>query len=183
MKLVVALGNASKEYSNTRHNVGFMVADFMFSDFVLEKKFLAYVHEGSINGNRFMMIKPITMMNLSGDSVSLVCNYYKIKPEDVLVIQDDMDLSLGVYRLKRNSSAGGHNGIKSIISSLKSDAFLRLKVGIGRGDDAISFVLGSFAKSELTILSKNFDVYKQIVECFIANGVDKTLAMYSKRSL
>ena len=176
MKLIVALGNIGKEYENTRHNVGFMVADSMFSNFQLEKKFIADCYQGIINDEKFIVIKPRTFMNNSGDSVIQVVNYYHIKIEDILVIQDDMDLPLGTFKLKRNSSAGGHNGIKSIIEVLHSDKFLRLKVGIGRSTfmDTISYVLGKFSKEEIKILKENFSKYQEIIETFIKSNGDET---------
>ena len=122
-------------------------------------------------------------MNLSGIAVSLVVNYYHIDIEDILVIQDDLDLELGKYKLKRNSSSGGHNGIKSIIEALKSDAFLRLKIGISKdkNQNVIDYVLGKMSKSELEMINQNMDIYQDIIKCFIQNGALKTLETFNKR--
>ena len=110
-------------------------------------------------------------------------NFYEIKISDILVIQDDMDLSFGSYKLKRNSRAGGHNGIKSIIQHLKTDEFLRLKIGIGRDveKDTISYVLGKFTKNELKIINNSMELYKNIVESFVIEGIDKTFLNYNKK--
>ena len=183
MKLIVALGNVGKEYLNTRHNIGFMVADNFEENYTLEKNFQAYVYQGEYQNNKYMIIKPTTYMNLSGIAVSLVVNYYHIDIEDILVIQDDLDLELGKYKLKRNSSSGGHNGIKSIIEALKSDAFLRLKIGISKdkNQNVIDYVLGKMSKSELEVINKNMDIYQDIIKCFIKDGALKTLETFNKR--
>ena len=183
MKLIVALGNVGKEYLNTRHNIGFMVADSFEENYTLEKKFQAYVYQGEYQNNKFIIIKPTTYMNLSGIAVGLVVNYYHIDIEDILVIQDDLDLELGKYKLKRNSSSGGHNGIKSIIEALKSDAFLRLKIGISKdkSQNIIDYVLGKMSKRELEMINQNMDIYQDIIKCFIQNGALKTLETFNKR--
>ena len=183
MKLIIALGNVGSEYNNTRHNIGFMVADNFTTDYTLEKKFQAYVYQGVYENNKFMIVKPTTFMNLSGISVGLIVNYYHIDIEDILVIQDDLDLELGKYKLKRNSSSGGHNGIKSIIEALKSEAFLRLKIGIGKDKEqsTIDYVLGKMNKSELDMIKQKMDIYQEIIKCFIKDGALKTLETFNKR--
>ena len=182
MKLIVALGNVGKEYDKTRHNIGFMVVDSFYNNFHLEKKFQAYIGEDSYEHEKYLLIKPITMMNLSGISVAKVVNFYHIDPQDILVIQDDMDLPLGSYKLKRNSSSGGHNGIKSIISSLQTESFLRLKVGIGKSrGDTIDWVLGKFSKGELETINSNLSTYQQIIYNFVKYGTEDTLQKFSKK--
>ncbi len=183
MKLVVGLGNPGKEYFLTRHNVGFMVLDSFVDDFLLEKKFQALIRKEKIGSEDVIYVKPITFMNLSGEAVCKIAQYYHILPEDILVIQDDMDLELGSYKLKRNSSSGGHNGIKSIISSLKTDSFLRLKVGIShdRTMETADYVLNPFSKKELDVLMFNFSIYQDIICSFVENGVEKTLQDFSKK--
>ncbi len=178
MKLIVFLGNVGSSYDNTRHNVGFMLADYFNCDFKLEKKFKAYIFKGS----NYIFCKPTTYMNLSGEAVLLIARYYDIAIDDILVVQDDMDLSLGSFKLKKKSSAGGHNGIKSLISSLNSDEFLRLKIGVGHplDGDVISYVLGKFSKSEHILLVKNFAFYKELIECFISKDVSSVFALYSQ---
>ena len=182
MKLIIGLGNIGKEYENTRHNVGFMVLDSFTSNYKEEKKFQSYITEEVIGKEKVIFAKPTTYMNLSGIAVKKIMDFYKIKVEDILIIQDDMDLKIGTYKLKKNSSAGGHNGIKSIISSLQTDSFFRLKVGIGHEtNDVIDYVLGSFSKTEMEKLTKNFPLYKDIVMSFIRDGIEKTELHYSHK--
>lgn len=183
MKLVVGLGNIGKEYQNTRHNVGFMVLDSFVSDFTLEKKFQAYVKKDSIDGVDVLFVKPTTFMNLSGIAVRKIVDYYKISIEDVLVIQDDMDLPFGKYRCKINSSSGGHNGIKSIISLLGTQDFARLKIGIAhdRSIDTRNYVLGSFSKQELQVLESNYSIYQKIIFSFLSDGIEKTMNLFNSK--
>ena len=183
MKLIVCLGNVGKEYENTRHNIGFMVGVYLSNQYKKQNKFQALISENKIEDISYIIIKPITYMNNSGEAVKKIVDFYKIKISDILVIQDDMDLSFGSYKLKRNSRAGGHNGIKSIIQHLKTDEFLRLKIGIGRDveKDTISYVLGKFTKNELKIINNSMELYKNIVESFVIEGIDKTFLNYNKK--
>lgn len=184
MKLIVGLGNPGKEYDKTRHNVGFMILDqFLGTNNKWSKKFDGLYQETVLEGEKVIFLKPETFMNNSGFSVSKFVNFFHIEIADILIIQDDIDLSLGTYRLKRNSSSGGHNGIKSIISALNTDAFLRLKVGVteNRDTDTISFVLGKFGKHEMELLLSNFSTYEKIIKSFVTSGVEKTFLMYSKK--
>ncbi len=183
MKLIIGLGNVGKEFLNTRHNIGFMVVDNFTNDFSLDKKFQAYIYQGVNETEKFIIAKPTTYMNLSGNSVGLIVNYFHIKIEDILVIQDDMDLELGKYKLKRNSSSGGHNGIKSIINVLNTEAFLRLKIGIGKdlNGNVIDYVLGKMSKSELEKINRNMDIYQEIIKNFILYGASKTMEKFNKR--
>ena len=149
MKLIVGLGNPGKEYENTRHNMGFMVIDEFASmidvDFNKED-FKGTYAKFKLDDEDIILFKPMTYMNLSGEALSLVMNYYKIKPEDVLIVYDDLAIDLGTLRFKGNGSDGGHNGIKSIIQHLGTNKFARLKVGIGPQPPIPSenFVLGNF---------------------------------------
>ena len=118
MKLIVGLGNPGKEYENTRHNIGFMILDNYLKDAVWTNKYKGLVTTLNINNDKVIFLKPVTYMNLSGESVREIVNFYKINIEDILIIHDDLDLSLGKIRIKKNSSDGGHNGIKSIINNL-----------------------------------------------------------------
>ena len=130
MKLIVGLGNPGKSYENTRHNIGFMIIDHFANTTNWKNKWSALYTEIIINNEKVLLIKPQTFMNLSGNALIEFANFYKINLEDILVIQDDLDLEVGKYRLKINSSSGGHNGIKSIIERLGSNSFARLKIGI-----------------------------------------------------
>lgn len=176
MKLIVGLGNPGKEYENTRHNIGYMIIDNFVNSDNWKKESLAYVLKLTINNENVLFIKPTTYMNLSGQAVQYYLNYYKIDTKDLLVIQDDMDLDIGKVRLKLKSSAGGHNGIKDIIKNIKTDEFLRLKIGISKStNDTIEFVLGKFPKSDLEILKNNMNTYNQIITDFINNTKIETL--------
>lgn len=153
MKLIVGLGNPGSKYEKTRHNIGFDILD-IFARKVgasqYKEKFQGLISEGTHKGEKFYLLKPQTYMNLSGDSVAAMSKFYKIDPNDVIIIYDDMDLPLGNIRYRESGSAGGHNGIKSIISHI-GDKFKRIKCGIGKPqskDVNIDFVLGRFTKEE-----------------------------------
>lgn len=152
MKLVVGLGNPGKEYEKTRHNVGFMVLDKVAEKlkvYDFKEKFSGLLGEANYKGEKVLLLKPQTYMNLSGNSIVQVINFYKLNvEEDLIVVYDDMALPLGKLRMREKGSAGGHNGIKSIIAHL-GDEFLRIKCGIGKSkNDTIDFVLGQFDKVE-----------------------------------
>lgn len=184
MKLIVGLGNPGKEYINTRHNVGFMVLDyFLGNNLKWKEKFNGLYYESLIEGEKVIFLKPLTFMNLSGEAVFKYKNYFNLDIEDILVIHDDMDIDLGKYKLKRNSSSGGHNGIKSIINSLNSNAFLRLKIGIthNKNIDTVDYVLGKFNEKEMDLLKINFNTYEEIIRSFVVNGIDKTMNIYNTK--
>ena len=153
MKLIVGLGNPGKEYENTRHNIGFWALDNYLDNVSFKHDKLADVYKD----NSVIYIKPNTFMNLSGEAVNYYMNYYKIDKKDLLVIQDDLDLPLGKIRVKNNSSAGGHNGIKSIINEIGSNEFLRLKVGISKNSKDIVSV-----EEETSIFNTNMYFNKNI---------------------
>lgn len=180
MKLVIGLGNPGREYEGTRHNVGFMVLDSFVMDFKEEKKFEAMVKKEKIYGEDVLFVKPLTYMNLSGNAVSKIVHYYHINVEDILVIQDDLDMDVGTYKLKKNSSSGGHNGIKSIIQVLGTDSFLRLKIGISKVEknQVIDYVLGHFSKSELDSIQKHFKDFEDIILTFIEKGGEYVVQNY-----
>ena len=140
MKLIVGLGNPGKEYENTRHNIGFNVIDLYLkkNNLNLDKeKFNGKYLKTNINNEEVIFLEPQTYMNLSGDSVLKIMNFYKINIEDILIIQDDLDLDLGKIKLKEKSSSGGHNGIKDIEQKLGSNSFKRLKIGISNSNQII----------------------------------------------
>lgn len=183
MKMVVGLGNPGKEYENTRHNVGFMLVDKYIDNNDWKKKFDGLYQIINVDGEKVLFLKPQTYMNASGMSVYKAAKFYDINEKDILVIHDDMDLPFESYKLKTNSSSGGHNGIKSIISSLNSEAFCRLKVGIShdRNGDTINYVLGKFSKEELEYFKNNKETYFEIIESFVKNGLEKTMNRYNTR--
>lgn len=182
MKLVVGLGNPGREYKNTRHNVGFMVLDNYLGKVNWKTKMENYYYTDEINGEQIIFIKPLTYMNLSGLSVNKIVKFFKIEMKDILVIQDDLDMSVGTYKIKRNSSSGGHNGIKSIIQELNSEEFGRLKIGIGKSSQMPTdkYVLAKFSTDEMKSIEENMETYKQIVDSFIKNGIEEAMSLYNK---
>lgn len=153
MKLIVGLGNPGRKYQNTRHNVGFLVVDAVakrYNQDFRQEKFKANYCEFSLKGEKIILIKPLTFMNLSGESVVQFVNFYKIDNEDILVVSDDLNLPIGKLRIRKNGSSGGQNGINSIIQHLSSKEFPRLRVGIGKDPriDTASYVLGKLDGQE-----------------------------------
>ena len=183
VKLIVGLGNPGKDYKNTRHNVGFFVLDNYLNTNDWKEKFNALYHETRINGEKVLFIKPLTFMNLSGDAVVKFVDYYNVNIDSILVIHDDLDLQFSTYKLKKNSSAGGHNGIKSIINRLNSQEFARLKIGVShdRTIDTKDYVLGNFSKAEIDKLNEMQKDFNKIIESFIIDGIDKTMNVYNSR--
>ena len=184
MKLIVGLGNVGANYAFTRHNVGFMVVDKFALDagvqFKENSKLRAYV--ASIKGvEDYLLVKPTTYMNLSGEAIQLVMNYYKISIEDLLVVYDDLSLDLGKLRYRPNGSDGGHNGIKSIIKNLSTKDFARLKVGIGPQPNIPSeaFVLQKFSDNELKELKSVLDKSVESIQYYFKNGIAKTQNIYN----
>lgn len=178
MKLIVGLGNPGKDYENTRHNVGFMAissfADKYNIEFKDNKSLKGAIGHANINGEKVILLKPMTYMNLSGDSVLLVKNYYKVDIKDIIVINDDLDMPTGKVRYRAKGSAGGHNGLKSIIGNLHSEEFQRIKIGIDRSKviPVVDYVLSKFSKEDLVNLS---DAFKKVIiglEAFIS-GLDE----------
>lgn len=184
MKLIVGIGNPGKEYEKTRHNIGFMVIDAYLGNINYQEKFNALYVKKVIDGETVFFLKPLTFVNNSGQVVSAFMKYYDIDIKDILIIHDDLDEDVGKFKLKLNSSSGGHNGIKSIINYLNSQAFLRLKIGINNEfrKDTIDFVLGKLSKHEMEIFESNINTYKNIIDSFIKNGPDKTMNIYNTKS-
>ena len=182
MKLIVGLGNPGREYKNTRHNIGFMVLDNFLGKVDWKIKQENYFYLAELNGEQVIFIKPITYMNLSGLAVSKIVKFYKIDEKDILVIQDDLDMAVGTYKIKRNSSSGGHNGIKSIITELHSDKFARLKIGIGKSNNIPidKYVLSKFNDEDMNLINKNIEVFNNIIRTFIENGIEEAMALYNK---
>lgn len=185
MKLIIGLGNIGEKYCFTRHNIGFMVVDKLAMkhevSFKEDKKMKSFVAKFKYNCDDVILIKPTTFMNLSGEAVQLIMNYYKININDLLVIYDDLSLELGKLRFRANGSDGGHNGIKSIIKHLNSQQFYRLKVGIGPQPPipAEHFVLQNFSKEQTESLKFVLSRCVDGVECFLNNGIDKTQNLFN----
>ena len=185
MKLIVGLGNPGEEYINTRHNVGFMVLDNYLNKPTWHQKFQAEYCEELINNEKVIFVKPLTYMNLSGNSVIKFVNFYHIDTHDILVIQDDLDLPIGNFRIKFNSSSGGHNGLKSIIENLKTAEFSRLKVGVSKNQniDAKDYVLKKFSQEELNIIENLYPTFNDIINDFIReSNIEKLMNKYNKKT-
>ena len=179
MYLVVGLGNPGNEYKMTRHNIGFEVIDYIAAQKgvkVNKLKFKGIYGELNILGEKVILVKPQTYMNLSGSCVVEFCNFYKIPPENVIVINDDTSLERGRIRIRQKGGAGGHNGLKSIISNLRTEVFPRIKVGIGSAANAnmelTDFVLGKFTKDEIPILENAIIKTSKAVFDIIEKGMD-----------
>ena len=178
--LLVCLGNPGKQYENTRHNIGFLAAD------ALEKRcgvkinklrYRALTGEVKLAGQRVLVIKPQTYMNLSGEAVKLAGGFYKIPPDHVLVISDDVSLPLGKLRIRAGGSAGGHNGLKNIIAHLGTDQFPRIKVGVGAPahpeHEMVDWVIGNFTPQERKTVDEAIEKVLDAVECLIEKGVNE----------
>ena len=178
MKLIVGLGNPGKEYDKTRHNIGFLIVDKYLGEVKYKEKFNGLYYELN-KGEKIIFIKPLTYMNNSGECVSKFQKYYNVKSEDIMVIQDDLDIEVGNYKFKINSSSGGHNGIKSIINHLGTDSFFRMKVGIknSRKQDTIDFVLGKFSKEDVNLIQ--FDTLLNSIDDFINNDCYYVMNKYN----
>ena len=180
MKLIAALGNVGDKYSFTRHNAGFMTVDYwaVNSDFSFkeESKLKCLFTKIKFNNEDIIIIKPTTYMNLSGEAVSLVMNYYKINVNDLLVIYDDIALDLGRLRFRANGSDGGHNGIKSVIQHVGTNKFDRLKFGIGPQPPIPSeaFVLQNFSKEQEPLLKDTLKLANEAVKFYLINGIEKS---------
>ncbi len=182
MKLIVGLGNPGKEYDKTRHNIGFSIVDNYVPNASWQEKFDGLVASEIINDEKVLFFKPTTYMNNSGIAVSKVVKYYDIDLDNLLIVHDDLDLEFGTYRIKYDSSSGGHNGIKSIISYLNSQKFWRLKIGISNDKKNVrDYVLSKFKRKEQDCLKMSFDIYNNILESFIVNGGEKTMSLYNKK--
>jgi len=178
--MLVCLGNPGDQYDNTRHNVGFMVADQLGERYRLpiqKLKFKALTNLFSISGEKVLVMKPVTYMNLSGEAVGEAARFYKIPADHVLVISDDVSLPIGKLRIRKGGSAGGHNGLKNIIQHLGTDQFPRVKVGVGEKPhpdyDMADWVLSKFVGEDLKTITSAIEKAGKAVECLIAEGPDK----------
>lgn len=179
MFLVVGLGNPGKEYDGTRHNIGFEAIDYISKKYNIDvnrTKFKGVFGEGFINGNKVVLLKPTTYMNLSGESIREAINFYKLEKEEVIVIYDDISLEVGKLRIREKGSAGGHNGIKSIIANMSTDIFPRIKIGVGQPKgDLVSHVLGKFSKEEVQDLNEVIEASARAVEIMIKDGTKEAM--------
>ncbi len=183
MYIIAGLGNPGKKYENTRHNIGFITLDFLAErhDIKINKiKHKALVGEGRISGQKVLLVKPQTYMNLSGESLREVMDYYKVDIEDMIVIYDDIDLPAGTVRIRKKGSAGTHNGMRSIVQHLGTD-FPRIRMGIGndRKGDLVDFVLGGFSKEDKEVLEPAVERAALAVECYVDEGIEKSMNKYN----
>lgn len=188
MYIIVGLGNPDKQYEGTRHNVGFDVIDHLAEKYNISmdtKKHRAYIGKGIIEGQKVILAKPQTYMNLSGESVGSLTDYYKIAPEEeLLVIYDDISLDVGQLRIRKKGSAGGHNGIKNIIAHLGSMDFPRIKVGVGekpKGYDLADYVLGKFSQGEREQMEEGYQNAVEAVAAIVQGNIDQAMNLYNKK--
>lgn len=186
MFVILGIGNPGKQYEGTRHNIGFIAMDYMAEYYgikINKIKHKALIGEGNIAGEKVLLVKPQTYVNLSGESLREILAYYKVPTENVIVIHDDVSLPCGRMRIRQKGSDGGHNGLKSIIYQLSSDAFSRIKIGVGEPPehfDMADWVLGRFSKEETAHLAKLVDcVVEETVPEIIKNGADSAMNKYN----
>ena len=189
-QLIIGLGNPEPKYDRTRHNIGFEAVDALARDWGLSwqenKRFQGFIAEGdSPLPGKIRLLKPQTYMNRSGQSVRSVLDWYKLEPESILVIYDDMDLPLGRLRIRLSGSAGGHNGIKSMIAHVGTESFARLRIGIGKSSEkaTISHVLGRFTPQENEVILKVLDLSRKAIELGLKQGLQKAMSLYNNQSV
>lgn len=186
MYIIVGLGNPGKKYENTRHNMGFIAVDLLAEEYGIKVdkiKFKALVGEGRIAGRKVLLVKPQTYMNLSGQSVMEVMNYYKEDIENLIVIYDDIDIPTGSIRLRKKGSAGTHNGMRNIVYLLQDDGFPRIRVGIGSDKkvDLMDYVIGGVTKKEKELLEDALTRAAKAAACIVEKGIDKAMNEYNIR--
>lgn len=187
-KLIVGLGNPGPKYSWTRHNAGFIVLD-RFSHLagvpITRKSFAGLYGEGNWQGNKLLLLKPQTFMNLSGRSVAEALRFHKLTPADIIVIHDDLDIPFGQIKLKEGGGHGGHNGLRSLHQELGTGDYLRLRFGIGRParGDMADYVLTNFSKEEMSGLPQLVDGIVAAMEMLLTEGLAKTMSLYNNKDL
>ncbi len=188
MYLIAGLGNPTKEYERTRHNAGFDTIDTLADKHgitVAERKHRALCGKGMVGGERVLLMKPQTFMNLSGESIRDAADFYKIEPPQIMIIYDDISLEVGQLRIRTKGSAGGHNGIKSIISHLKSQEFLRIKIGVGAKPDRMDladYVLSRFSQTDRAVMEDAFQSAAEAVELMITEGAEAAMNQYNRKN-
>ena len=189
MYIIAGLGNPGRKYDNTRHNIGFMVIDAAAEKYniaVTEKKHKALIGKGIIGGEKVLLVKPQTFMNLSGESIREVIDYYKIEEKtELIVISDDISLDVGTLRIRKKGSAGGHNGLKNIILHLGHDEFRRIKIGVGEKPveyDLVDYVLGHFGKEDSELIEESVKKAAEAIEKMITDGPDAAMNQFNKKA-
>ena len=188
MKLIVGLGNPTKEYEKTRHNTGFMVLDAFSKELnvsISNTKFKGEYVKLKYKGEDVLLLKPMTYMNNSGESVIQIMNFFKIKEDDLLVIYDDLDMPTGKLRLRENGSAGGHNGIKSIIAHIGTQNFKRIRVGIDRHPriPVVDYVLGRFSKDEQPHIEEGINNAVKAVMMYLDKGFNAAMNEFNQKKV
>lgn len=186
MKFIVGLGNPGREYENTKHNVGFLTVDILAEKLgikVNKIKFKGLIGEGIIGGEKVLLVKPQTYMNLSGNCVREVLAFYKAEPSDMVVIYDDIDIPLGTLRIRKKGSAGTHNGMRSVIYDIQSDDFPRIRIGIGgeHKGDLVNYVISGFSGEAKDEIEKTILRAADAVICMTESGIDKAMGEYNTK--
>ncbi len=188
MYIIVGLGNPGKEYQNTRHNIGFDVIDRLAEEeniALLEKKHKAVIGKGYVAGQKCILAKPHTYMNLSGESVRQLLDYYKVdEKNELIVISDDISLEVGGLRIRKKGSAGGHNGLKNIIAHLGHDNFIRIRMGVGekpKGYDLADYVLGHFPSDERKIMDEAAKTAAEAIRTIITQDADAAMNTFNRK--
>lgn len=189
MYVIVGLGNPGREYQNTRHNIGFDVIEALADVAgisVIERKHKAIIGKGVLDGQRVILVKPQTYMNLSGESVRDVIDYYKLDAtQDLIVVSDDTSLDVGNIRVRKKGSAGGHNGLKNIIAHLGHDTFMRVKMGVGekpKGYDLADYVLGHFTGDERKVMDEAAKTAVEAIRMMMSGDIDRAMNQFNRKS-
>lgn len=186
MKLIIGLGNPGQKYQNTRHNIGFMFVDYIAQDlkleFSLNKQLKSLIAFTTINGEKIVFIKPQTFMNLSGEAVLAVANYYKVETSDMLVIYDDLDLPTGKVRIRKNGSSGGHKGMKNIIELMKTQEIKRIRIGIMNNSniETIDYVLGRFSAGEEASINLALSKSTEMFTSYLKDSFDDFMNKFNR---
>ncbi len=185
MKLIVGLGNPGKEYENTRHNIGFMMIDKILQSLNINngrEKMGGIYYEANINGEKIIFLKPLEYINLSGNVINRYMKFYKISVDDIFVIHDDLDLELGVFKLREKGSSGGHNGLKNIEANLKTKNYHRMKIGISNNKsiDTKDYVLGHLGNNEKTKLNDIIDLGPKILHDYLNLSFSNLMNKYNR---
>jgi peptidyl-tRNA hydrolase, PTH1 family len=188
MKVIAGLGNPGQEYSQTKHNVGFMFVDALAGrlhiDNMWKDKFEAKIVEGHIGGEKVILVKPQTYMNDSGRALGPILHWYKLGTKDLIVVHDDMDIEAGTLRIRRKGSAGGHNGIKSILANVEDENFARVRIGIGRplpGWTVVNHVLAKFSDEDVLKIKEVVNYLLPAVECIVTDGIDLAMNRFNPK--
>ena len=187
MKIIAGLGNPGDEYKATKHNVGFMLVDALAEKLNFDSWHLkqdALISEGRIGNEKVILMKPMTFMNESGRAVGPLLNWYKLLPEDLIVVHDDMDIPAGTVRIRPKGSAGGHNGMKSILYHVQDEKFPRVRIGIGRplpNTTVVKHVLSNFSADDASRVKEAIEYLLPAVECIVTDGVDIAMNRYNPK--